>query len=150
MRLRELPHIALFPLLLLNCGCGPKGRNVQVAYVKGSVYERLYPGTWETGEIKKCELASGTSVAPDATKGDLLLCDIETWVVWSGTGPSELDTKYPQLVEQAKNQRSYLYDQAKIFRVNFHNSGHDEPWVNRKGHDTFWDCQKTADRIECR
>jgi len=113
--------VILAILLLLLCGCAHRTVEMRVSYNSG----------WDVGEIKKCERASGTSVAPD-NRGDVLLCD---------SGPQ---------VDWIQSHRDAVYESAKTYSVVLLTNGKDEPWVSGKGHDTFWQCKKTANDIECR
>ena len=106
----------------LTTACTHKTVNMLVTYNHAA---------WDTGEIKDCEKASGTSVAPDR-RGDVLLCDSDVHVAW------------------IRSQKDEVYAAARTYSVTFLSSGKDEPWVVGPGHDTFWDCKKTADGIECR
>jgi len=112
--------VAILVLLALLCACTHRASDMQVSYTRG----------WDAGEIKECERASGTSVAPD-TRGDVLLCDSDPQVAW------------------IQSHRDAVYESAKTYSVSFLTKGKDEPWVSGSGHDTFWQCKKTASGIEC-
>jgi hypothetical protein len=142
----------LVVLLLAGIACGPKNGDMPVVYVEKDITSDLMvrPGTWEVGEIKRCELASRATPFLSPGEKDLLLCGMPTSLLWLESKPSgEQTVKYPQLVEQGKQARHYLYNHAKTFAVAFHNNGQKEPWIDGKGYDTFWQCKRTGDGISC-
>jgi hypothetical protein len=129
----RIAALAVLVVVVLT-GCGSRSKAMPVSYMEGD-FESVKAATWEMGEIKKCEMAGRTSSPPDA-RGDLLLCDVDTWVAWS-------QGKFNPAMKSA------VYDDAKMFSVRIRGAGHDEPWVSGNGHDTFWQCKKTADGIDC-
>ena len=72
----------------LSCGCTRRRSEMRVSYNSG----------WDAGEIKRCERASGTSIAPDG-RGDILLCDSDTQVAW------------------IRQQRDAVYDGTRTYSV---------------------------------
>jgi hypothetical protein len=112
---------AILAVMVFFAACTHRASDIQVSYSHG----------WDTGEIKTCERASGTSVTPDS-RGEVLLCDSDSQVAW------------------IQSHRDAVYEVARMYSVVFLTSGKDEPWVSGRGHDTFWQCKKTTSDIECR
>jgi len=146
-------------ILSITLGCGPKPRDMRVAYVsipggatvtvgQGGFDLDLVEGNWDLGELQTCQTAQRGAKENSQRVEDVLVCGMYTRFLWGTLDwkPSEYrHWKWP------KEFQNYYAEQTKIMPVTFKGTG--KPDIGEKSNtnigSAYWTCKRTVDGISC-